>query len=90
MTDFRNHACACDRFFNHLRAPLAAADRSTRTLDANSLCAAWIAWINNAFLNHWTWNVFSFRYPFAAAFLNGFALSYRLADSVAYVLVASL
>ena len=90
VADFRNHACAGDRLLNHLRAPFAAANRATRALDANRLCAAWIAWINNAFLNHWTWNVCGFCYPFAAAFLNCFALRYRLADSVAHVLVASL
>lgn len=90
VTDFRNHACACDRLFNHLWAPFAAANRATRTLDANSLCATWIAWVNNAFLNHWTRNVFGLSDPFAAAFLNRFALRDRLANRVAHVLVASL
>ena len=90
MTDFWNHACACDGLFNHLWAPFAAANRATWTLDTNSLRAAWIAWVNNAFLNHWTWNVLGFSDPFAAAFLNCFALSNRLADSVAHVFVASL
>ena len=90
MADFWNHACACDGLFNHLWAPLAAADRTTRALHANILCAAWIAWVNNAFLNNRTWNVLSFCYPFAAAFLNRFALSDRLANRVAHVFVACL
>lgn len=90
VTDFRNHACACDGSFNHLWAPFAAANRAARTLDANRLCAAWVAWVNHAFLNNWAGNVLGFCYPFATAFLNRFALSHRLADGVAHVFVASL
>ena len=88
MADFRNHACACDGLFNHLWAPFAAANRAAWALNTNSLCAAWIAWVNHAFLNHWTWNVLGFCDPLAAAFLNRFALSYGLADGVAHVLIA--
>ena len=90
VANFRYHACACDGLFNHLWAPFTAADRATWALYANSLRAAWVAWINNALLNDWTWNVLGFGYPFAAAFLNRFALSNRLANRVAHVFVASL
>lgn len=90
VADFGNHASAGDGLFNHLGAPFAAADRTTRTLHADGLCAAWIAWINNALLNDRTWDMTCFRHPFATAFLNGSAFRNRLADRIAYIFVAGL
>ena len=88
VADFRDHACAGDGLFNHLRAPFAAADRAARTLDADRLAAAWIAWINDAFPDNRARNVTCFRHPFARAFLNGLAFRDWFADGVADILVA--
>ena len=88
VADFWNHASAGDGFFNHLRAPFAAADRSSRALNTDFLCAAGIAGIYNALLYNRAWNMSSFGDPFAAAFLNRVAFSDWLADGVAHVLIA--
>lgn len=88
VADFRNHACAGDCFLNHLRAPFAAADRTTWALDADFLGAAGIAWINDTLLHNRAWNMTCFCYPFPTAFLNRFAFSDWLTDGVTDIFVA--
>lgn len=88
VADFRDHTCAGDRLLNHLRAPLAAADRPAWALDADFFGAAGIAGINDTLLHYGAGYVTCFRDPFATAFLNCFAFSDRFADGITDVLVA--
>ena len=77
MADFRNHTRAGDCLLNHLRAPLATADRPTWALDAHFFGAAGIAGINDAFLHNRAGNMTCLRDPFARALLNCFAFGDR-------------
>ena len=88
VADFWNHSCAGHCLLNGLWDPLLAAYRLRRTLNANHLCAARVAWINNTLLNNWAWDALGFCNPFAAAYINCVTFSYRLADGVANVFVA--
>ena len=90
VADFWNHASAGHSLLDSLWNPLLAADCLRRTLNANHLCAAWIAWVNHALLHNWARNALGFSHPFAAANVNRVAFSNRLADGVAHVLVAGL
>ena len=90
VADFRNHARAGNRLFNHLWTPLAAADRPAWALHADFFGAAGIAWINDAFFNNRTGDMSCFRDPFPRTFLNSFAFSDWLTDGVTDIFVAGL